>query len=595
MKAGRFQGRGLAALDTGLFADALRSQTAWTDPAAWIEDKLGVSLFSNQIEIAEALREPEGEGFNILQARGTGKSQGISWALTEMGENRPGTQMIISAPIEKQAGRIIRYMKAAIQGPGSKIKDRIDWQSASALRLPFKNGSTVVAVSGQEKANAEGEHGHILVIDEAHLVPSYSVTNKLIPMVGMLGGYSKIVKIGVAMGRNHFYKSCMAPGARNLICPWNRGEIFLMEPNPFFYKGKQYSKKLLSRMPVPLRVKMFPDLPAWHKQTGYELTELDWLTQYAMEWIDDINNLLSEDDQARLAGGKHEPITRGRSGELYFAGLDTAYSSSKDADRTVLAIWRLRRDGVCEKAASFVWHGDPLAQERELWDILSPKGGMFKCEAIFGDYSNINISIIERFRASGLPILGVTFGSSAKVVGSSKNWKNTLFDHFVVRLQSGDAVYPNVDAMKLKAVDAPDEMKLQIENMLEGFWQWCVIQRIRGRSLNDRIQAPEDQVEDDGDGQSKVAHDDACSADILAVWAARHRDQMRKEMARGGSGLSTFDIPLPVFGNTLITQNSGGMSRSDNPYANRPASSSGIPTSLEGGSGLGGWIGINRK
>ncbi len=455
MKAGRFSGRGLGALDTGIFADALRAQTAWSDPSAWIEDRLGVSLYSNQIEIVEAIRDPEGEGFNVLQCRGAGKSQGIGWGLVEVCENRPGTQVIISAPIEKQAGRIIRYMKQALQGNGSKIKDRVDWGSESALRLPFKNGSTVTAVSGQEKANAEGEHGHILVIDEAHLVPSYSVTNKLIPMVGMLGGYSKIIKVGVAMGRNHFYKSCLAPGARNIICPWDKAEIFLMEPNPFFYKGRQYSRKLLTRMPVPLRVKMFPNLPELHKQTGYEITELDWMTQYSMEWVDDINNLLSEADQTRLAGGKHEPLTRGKQGEIYFAGLDTAYSDHKDADRTVLAIWRLRRDGVVEKVASFVWHGDPLAQEREIWQILSPKGGLFKCEAIFGDYSNINISIIERFRSAGLPILGVTFGSSAKAVGSSKNWKNTLYDHFVVRLQSGDISYPNVDAMKLAAVDAP--------------------------------------------------------------------------------------------------------------------------------------------
>jgi len=585
----------------GIFSDALRVQTAWTDPCAWIEDRLGVQLYSNQIEVIEALRDPDGEGFNVLQSRGAGKSQAIAWGLIELCANRPGTQVIIAAPIEKQAGRIIRYMRQALQAPGCKVKDVIDWQNASALRLPFKNGSTVVAVSGQEKANAEGEHGHVLVIDEAHLVPSYSVTNKLIPMVGMLGGYSKIVKIGVAMGKGHFYKSCSAKGALNIICPWHKAEIFLMEPNPFFYKGKQYSKKLLARMPLPIRVKMFPDRPDLHQATGYEITELDWATQYAMEWIDDINNFLSEMDQERLASGKHTPLIIGRAGEVYFAGLDTAYSGRAAADSTKLAIWRLNRNGVVEKVASFAWKGDPLAQEQEIWQILNPKNGMFKCEAIFADYSNIGITMVERFRSVGLPIVGVTFGSSAQRVGSAKNWKNTLFDHFLIRLQSGEAVYPNIEQLRLLGVDAKADLKVQVDSLLEDFWQWCVIQRIRTKGINDRIEAPEDQVEDDADGITKVAHDDACSADVLAVWAARHREQMRKEMARGGTGLISYEIPIPVLGSTFAAQPASAMPRTDNPYANgvtqigqsahTPLDS---PPSL-GAPDIGGWIGTNRK
>ena len=527
--------RGLVALDGSSFGADLIRQTAWSDPCKWIEDQLGVSLFSNQMDIVEALRDPVGDGFNVLGCRGSGKTQGLAYGISELCENRPGTQVLITAPIEKQAGRIIRYVKSALQSPSSKVRDRVDWQSASALRLPFKDGSSIVAFSGQEKANNEGEHGHVLVIDEAHLVPSYSVTNKLIPMVGMLGGYSKIVKMGVAMGRGHFYKSVSAHGAKNVICPWDKAEIYLMEPNPFFYNGIQYSRKLIARMPLPLRVRLFPNVPELHRATGYEITELDWATQYSMEWVDDINNLLSDEDQERLAGGKHLPIIHGRSGDVYFAGLDTAYSGSKDADRTVLAIWRLRRDGVVERVASYVWQGDPLGQEKELWDILNPKQGMFKCEAIFADYSNIAINIVERFRASGLPIVGVTFGSSAKNVGSNKNWKNTLYDHFMVRLQTGEAVYPDIKQLRMMAGASEPEMKVQIDNMLEGFWQWCVIQRVRGRGLNDTIEAPTDQVEDDEGGESRVAHDDACLTGDTGV---RLLDGTTKTMAE----LASMDL-----------------------------------------------------
>jgi hypothetical protein len=318
-----------------------------------------------------------------------------------------------------------------------------------------------------------------------------------------------------------------------------------------------------------------------------------------MEWIDDINNFLSEEDQTRLASGKFQVLVQGKAGEIYFAGLDTAYAEGRNSDRTVLSIWRLRRDGVVEKVSSFSWQGDPLAQEREIWEILNPRGGMFKCETVFADYSNIGVTMVERFRNLGMPIVGVTFGGSAKSVGSSKNWKNTLYDHFLVRLQSGEALYPNIEELRILGVDASPEFRVQVDNMLEGFWQWCILQRIRGRGLNDKIEAPTDQVEDEEDGQSKVAHDDIPSADILAVWAARHRDQMRKELAKGGGLMSSFEFPIPVFGGTFTAQPGHVTSRSDNPYANRPASASSAPMfggdAQDGRTDMSGWIGLNNK
>jgi hypothetical protein len=96
-----------------------------------------------------------------------------------------------------------------------------------------------------------------------------------------------------------------------------------------------------------------------------------------------------------------------------------------------------------------------------------------------------------------------------------------------------------------------------------------------------------------------------CSADVLAVWAARHRDQMRKEMGRGGAGLISMEIPMPVIGGTMAVPGGSRGSNSDNPYANGPRPSIG-PLSAAGGSldsfgisnqadNFGGWIGLNQK
>lgn len=588
------------------FGPILGEKTEVVEPCDWIEKNLGVELHSNQIEIVEAYHIPKELGFNIIGCRGSGKTQATAWGLIELACNVPGTKIIIAAPIEDQAGRIIRYMKEAMQSDWSRVRDEVDWNLANAHRLPFRNGSVATAVSGQENANPEGEHGNVLVVEEAQNVPAYSVTNKLLPMIRMRNGYSKVIKLGTAIGRSHFYKSCMAKGSRTLVCRWDQAEIYLDEPEPFFYHGKQYSRELLTRMPVPLRVKMFPDLPKMHEATGYELTELDWLTQYAMEWVADINNVLSDEDQERVAGGKHRPLTNGRSGDTYFGGLDTAYSDKPGADSTKLCIWRLRKDGVLEKVASFCWQGKVLVQEQELWDILNPKTGIFKVEAVMADNSNIAIDIIQRFRAQGVPIVGVQFAGSAHSQGSAKNWKNTLVDHFIVRLQTGEVVYPDIKQMKLDAPEADDAMRAQIDGILEDYNQWCFLQRIRskGRGINDIIEAPKEQqeTEDGKENKSTIIHDDGACADYLAVYAAKHRDFMRKEMAAGGVGV-IYDIPAPVIGRrTMGTRPQG----SDNPFSptyapgpgrdftagfNTPAGDS----SQGGRVDIGGVIGLNKK
>ena len=97
-----------------------------------------------------------------------------------------------------------------------------------------------------------------------------------------------------------------------------------------------------------------------------------------------------------------------------------------------------------------------------------------------------------------------------------------------------------------------------------------------------------------------MAHDDACSADVLAVWAARHRDQMRKEMSRGGLGMISMDIPIPVFGGTMTAPNGRFGRSSDNPYAAPPSINalSQKAQSLDTTGGLGsisGWATLNKK
>lgn len=533
-------------LRTAVKTSFLSSVGKGVDPVEWIERNLGVELYSNQIENVDCLFNPDIPVFSVLGCRGAGKTLGISAGLVAYSLIHPGLRVIIAAPKEKQSGRLVKEMTILLKDKKSQVGHFVDWRKSTANRLQFKSGGYVVALSGQEGANIEGEHGHILVIDEAHLVPSYSVTNKLTPMIGMLD-ISKVIKIGVSMGRNHFYKTCMTPNAVVNKCPWNKAEIFLSHGKPSeWYNKRQYPRALLDRMPLPYKKSYFPDRPDLHILTGMEVSTLDWKTQYELEWTDDISNFLSDDDQDLLSDGSHSYLIKGVPGETYAVGMDTAQGSiskRKNTDETVVAIWR-KRGEVKEKVASFIWKGDPLTQMDEIWEIVNPKTGLFKCNIALVDYSNIGINIVELFKRRDMNIAGKHFQQTEKE--SKKNWKNAMFDYFQVQLQTGRIKYPNIRRLEQLKPDAHGDDLTQISNMLRGFWEWSTLQRLRGSGLNDHISAPEENVEGE-DGESTGGKDDVCCADVMAVWALDKFDQLREELSTAGD-LSYYQIPSGTAG-----------------------------------------------
>jgi len=175
----------------------------------------------------------------------------------------------------------------------------------------------------------------------------------------------------------------------------------------------------------------------------------------------------------------------------------------------------------------------------------------------------------------------------------------------LVQLQSGIIRYPNVEKMKARTLEAVDDERVQIENMMEGFGEWCVIQRIRSKGgLNDKIEAPTDVVEDEDGTGTRVAHDDHCCADVMAAFAARHPEKLRKDMAKSG-GLIGYEIPMGVTGSASTAPfGSGGRNAAaaggQNPLAEAQRRQLGS-SDLAVGGGAGGsslisdFIGMNKK
>ena len=537
--------------------DVIEENFSEKDPIDWVLENFGIEFFSNQLDVFYALLDKKITAFNVLACRGAGKSFGVVIGLAWYCMNFEGLRVIVSAPKASQAGRLLKEITSLFKTKKCKVSDQLDWAACSAHRLEFKNGSYIVALSGQEGANIEGEHGHILVIDEAHLMPSYSVTNKLMPMIGMLDGFKKVIKIGLSMGKNHFFKSCSAEASHTFKCPWQDAEIFLTNSETtFMYRGVQYSKNLVEIMPLEYKKKYFPDRPDLHVITGQEISVFDWETQYEIKWNTEVGNFLSDSDQELLASGQHRVLSKASPGEFYCAGLDTAQGSitgHNDTDETVLSIWRLSAQGQCDKVASYFWKGDPAGQIEDILEIIKP-GGVFPVELSVVDYSNIGIAIVALFQKAGIKIIGKHF--QAVEPKSRLNWKNAMYDYFLVQLQQKKVFFPNIEEIRNQLINYPDISSIpagdrahyqQLKYMVRGFWQWETLQRIPGKGLNDIIQAPDDNVEDEDTKKGTRAFDDACTADIMGVWALGHYDELLKEFGKTGD-LSSYVIPTAMIG-----------------------------------------------
>ncbi len=555
------------------------------DPTLWCQENLGVDVYTNQSVVIETVINKDID-VNVLAVRGGGKSDAVVMAIIAYCILYPGLQVIVAGPKEKQAKRLLEKMEKYLTAKGSKVSNQVDWKKSQKTKMVFVNGSKVWALSAQERANVEGDHGHILVVDEAHKIPGYSITNKLIPMIGMLG-ISKIIKIGTSQGKNsHFYTSCTVNKEGTLKCPWNKAEIWVAhDKRRLFYKNKQISSVLLGRMPFTMKKKYYPDRPDFWTLTGNEVTQLDWETEYELNWVDDLLNFLSEADHTELGSGQHEILLQGKPGETYVFGLDTARGSlmgRPGTDRTVLSIWRVK-SGDFQCVALFEWQADPLEQMKDILAIIHPTKGLFKCRLGLVDYADIGPAVVSIFRKEHkVPIIGKEFGSS-NGTKSKKNWKNEMYDFFEVKLQSKLAHFPDMLKLKDLALKCSEDMLIQIENFQTAHWEWGILQRKGRHGRNYIIEAPVNKEENE-DGQMEVSHDDYPSSSILGAYAAAHIEELTKELDKTDDLATEFKMFEVVTGPATSATyfgaagGNGYRTQGQNPVARRGMEQASMPS-----------------
>lgn len=521
---------------------------AATNAAYWSLTDLGIDLYDNQIEIVDGITDLSIPYLGVLASRGSGKTYSAAIGLVKLCLDNPGFRIGIFGPKAETSKRLVKEdIIGRILTPTSPVYSQIEWSKTANALITFKNGSTIKALSASETATQESEHFHVLVIDEAHRVSDWVMREKLVPMLGSFT-VAKTIKIGISLYKNNFFHSCSASNTRYKVVRkgWKDCDIYWKQ-GAIVYEGEEFPKRIVDLMPKVVKQKYFPkqydnkgsDL--WYDSVeGY--SEVEWNTQYEMIWMEDINLVLSADQQKQLVSGDFEILEQDRPDmtEKYFFGLDTAGGTlqpdQKDLDFTVLSIWRKTQDNIKQCVARYAWQGDIVEQIEDIKQIIHPDTGVFKCVFGLADYSNIAIGIVEIFKKERIPINGITFGSTEPT--TKKNYKNAMVNQFVFELENGRVQYPTMDRI--------EKNKL----FKEGFAQWCLLERHRKSSgalgVNDKIFV-----------DSTMGHDDHCSSDYLAVWAAdqmaAHSDGIAKRMSQfplpssGISNLAGKGIPMPGY------------------------------------------------
>lgn len=486
-----------------------------------ILEELGITLYENQEEIVTAILDNSINRILIAQARAAGKTFGVEIGLLYLCVDNPNLRVGVAGPKLDQATRLLKELQGVLKG--SRYRDAVDWNNTSAAKIHFTNGSYIIGISGSPTAEVEGHHFDVLVVDEAHRVSSFSFENKLLPMLGG-SDLQKVIKLGVTMFKGHFWRSAR-PGSPylKLIRDWTRCP-YLLRGGSVVANGIEYSRFVLDQMPLAMKQKMFPDRPDLHYEG--ELTQIDFMTQYMMEWAENLNTFFTDKDQEMILGEHDIEDTAKHHGAEYYFGLDTQKGTlleeSTELDFTSLSIWKKLSTGIKQKVACFEWQQDPLNQRDEIIEIITR---VFPCTFGLVDYSNNGVMMLSEFKEAGIMADGVIFNAKEKNTGL--NYKNAMYNHFLMELRHGRAKYPSKEVIESDVL------------LTKHYNEWTMLERITKLGINDAIRAPSGE------------HDDGPDSDVLAVFASD------KIQLFGGTGRlrrsKPVNLPKPVIGIASIS------------------------------------------
>lgn len=269
-------------------------------------------------------------------------------------------------------------------------------------------------------------------------------------------------------------------------------------------------------MPKTLKQEYFPTRPDIWELGGGGMSIEDFKTQYMLEFVDGVGKFLLKEEWDMLVDGDFDWIEHGVIGEKYYAGIDFAGADADGADFTHITIIRKNPNGSKQKVWATELHGVSYPEQmKRISNILGGFTPRFKCEKIFADFTGCGRPVVqtlqETYKLDNL--VGITFNSADTFTRSGMNMKNIMYSTFKNDLTRGFFKYPS----KERYFANPENDRTFYHKMVG---EWNDLESQVMLSVNKRIQAPAGQ------------HDDCCSADILANFAANYGG--RSAMPRAG-------------------------------------------------------------
>lgn len=141
----------------------------------------------------------------MLCSRQVGKSQTTSILALHTAITKPGSTVVVVAPVEEQANELLRKVTAAYHAIGSPLGTVRE----AVTRLELGNGSRVLALPGKE-SRMRSYTATLLIIDEAARVPD-DVVNAASPTLAVAKG--RFVALSTAFAKSGwFYQQWTDPG-----------------------------------------------------------------------------------------------------------------------------------------------------------------------------------------------------------------------------------------------------------------------------------------------------------------------------------------------------------------------------------------------
>jgi hypothetical protein len=469
------------------------------DTYKYVKQDYKVHLYPNQTETFDIITNPLNHFNLLIEARGGGKTYSVALSVHYLCAKIPMLRVTAFGPKLGQGKKVLSQILEIDNGA-------IDKRASSGTTLVFRNGSRVIADSANEKANIEGEHPHIVIIDERHKCSDVAISNKIIPMLGTAGGVNIFIEMGVALGKGEFYNDSQDPKFKKIIKPWLQCDRLKVN-GTFVFKGIEYPKFASQLMPYEKKLEIFGrEFEKLGLGKRGQITLMDWITQYELTWQENVERFLSQRQLDILSSGVHSEVDAYDNSGIFIFGLDTAGGTIKDketleTDFTALAIWCLR--GECwYKVAAYEWQGNPL-DTPDIYKSILRIIKQFRCVKGCVDFSNIAQAFVPMLQREGINIDGVMYRMTDKE--SHKNIKVAMFENFTTVLGLEKIFYPLV----FNKEKGHEGEIMCGEIMYKSYIEWTMFEKHiqNGKALE--LTAP--------DGM----HDDHANADVLAIWSGK--------------------------------------------------------------------------